>query len=283
MRKSLKEIAKDKTIVFVVDELDRCLPQYAIKVLERLHHITEGIDNFVTIIAIDKKHLLHSVADAFGYDKNGEFKDSEKYLKKFVNFYIPLDSGAVDKKISEKYEAYINMFITKECNYQIDFDEYFRALFCGIDMREQEHLMEKAEIVHSRLADILEEHDYTVMYMELLLVVFYSNYEIDIDNMIINIKNQEKNDTLNNFRDKFKGLHIEKKRIVIKALYSKEVNLFEYLNWYATFLPKCNFFGILPDSIKSVDNIFRDIIDVEGINMEENLQFLYKGSFSKSV
>ena len=41
--------AKDKTIIFVVDELDRCLPEYSIKVLERLHHVFEKTSNIQVI------------------------------------------------------------------------------------------------------------------------------------------------------------------------------------------------------------------------------------------
>ena len=60
-RKNLQEIAKEKTIVLLVDELDRCIPEYAIKVLERLHHIFYGLENVVVIMAIDRKQLEHSV------------------------------------------------------------------------------------------------------------------------------------------------------------------------------------------------------------------------------
>lgn len=41
VRTSMGKIAEEKTIVLVVDELDRCMPAYAIKVIERLHHIFE--------------------------------------------------------------------------------------------------------------------------------------------------------------------------------------------------------------------------------------------------
>ena len=38
-REELSKLAEDQTLVIVVDELDRCLPDYAIKILERLHHL----------------------------------------------------------------------------------------------------------------------------------------------------------------------------------------------------------------------------------------------------
>ncbi len=86
VRKKLQEIAEERTIVLFVDELDRCIPQYAIKVLERLHHIFYGLDNVVVVMAIDRKQLEHSVEEMFGVRKDESSIDIERYLKKFIDF-----------------------------------------------------------------------------------------------------------------------------------------------------------------------------------------------------
>lgn len=65
-REKLKQMSKIKTVVIVVDELDRCMPEYAIKVLERLHHLFEGIPNTIVIMAIDSKQLENSVKKYLG-------------------------------------------------------------------------------------------------------------------------------------------------------------------------------------------------------------------------
>ena len=97
VRKKLQEIAEQRTIVLFVDELDRCIPQYAIKVLERLHHIFYGLDNVVVIMAIDRKQLEHSVEEMFGTRKDDLSIDVEKYLKKFIDFSMVLDNGIVNE------------------------------------------------------------------------------------------------------------------------------------------------------------------------------------------
>ncbi len=97
VRESLQEIAEKRTIVLVVDELDRCIPQYAIKVLERLHHIFYGLENVVVIMAIDRKQLNHSVEEMFGTKSNDDSMDVEKYLKKFIDFSMILDNGIVNE------------------------------------------------------------------------------------------------------------------------------------------------------------------------------------------
>lgn len=75
----LGNLAERYTVVIIVDELDRCLPEYSIKVLERLHHLTENNRNTITIISIDKKQLMSSIKQIFGFEK------PERYLEKFFS------------------------------------------------------------------------------------------------------------------------------------------------------------------------------------------------------
>ena len=53
----LQELAKQYTLVFAVDELDRCLPEYATKVLERLHHVTDELSNTVMVVYFYWYHI----------------------------------------------------------------------------------------------------------------------------------------------------------------------------------------------------------------------------------
>ena len=55
-RKVLKDYCAEKKVVFLVDELDRCLPEYQIKVLETLYHLFE-IPNLIVVIALDRNQL----------------------------------------------------------------------------------------------------------------------------------------------------------------------------------------------------------------------------------
>ena len=50
----IAKLSKELHILLIVDELDRCLPEYAIKVLERLHHICNDLP-VIQILAINKK------------------------------------------------------------------------------------------------------------------------------------------------------------------------------------------------------------------------------------
>lgn len=159
----LQELAREYTIVFLVDELDRCLPEYTIKVLERLHHLTEGKKNIITIISIDKQQLMASVKNTFG------FNNPEKYLEKFISFELKLDNGEVSETICEKYKDYIALFDKDIFKFDDSLEECMQAIFKEIDIRTQEQLVKKAMVAHQLLYS--NKKDYSFMCMELILAV----------------------------------------------------------------------------------------------------------------
>ena len=170
LQDALNKISEQYTLVFLVDELDRCLPEYAVKVLERLHHLTENT-KVVNIIAIDKKQLKTSIQHIFG------FENADKYLKKFIQFSIPLDFGNASEKIVDKYSDYISLFDKTLMPFEDSVDECMQALFTNIDAREQEQLVQKAVLAHKLLYSDVK--DYGFMCVELLILTVESCYEGD--------------------------------------------------------------------------------------------------------
>jgi hypothetical protein len=165
----LRDLAKNYTVVILVDELDRCLPEYAIKVLERLHHLTEGTANIITVIAIDKEQLMSSVKQIFGFER------PEKYLEKFFNFEVKLDCGTVSEKISEKYAEYFALFDKAQFPTDDSVEECLQALLMGIDIRSQEQLVNRTMLAHKLLYS--DKKDYSFMCMEILLAVMIYVYD----------------------------------------------------------------------------------------------------------
>lgn len=140
VRKQVKELAATKTMVIVVDELDRCMPAYAIKILERLHHMFEGIDNVLVIIAVDSKQLNHSIREIYG-----DQVDTERYLKKFISFKYNIGIGMAQKSLMEKFEDYFCLFSEFK---QIDqtITEFLKL--SELDIRTIEKIMTKNKLVH---------------------------------------------------------------------------------------------------------------------------------------
>ncbi len=177
LKKALADLCKKKTIVFCVDELDRCLPEYAIKVLERLHHISENVPNMITIIAVDKKRLENTVNSIFGNKDDKQDDCADKYLKKFIRFELHLDNGKQDSpKFFDKFPDFYSRFDASLYDRLENTEQFLEELFYDIDIRSQERIIERATIIH----DICfgeEKQDHSVMYMELFYVVLYYHYK----------------------------------------------------------------------------------------------------------
>lgn len=169
VRKKLQEIAEERTIVLFVDELDRCIPQYAIKVLERLHHIFYGLDNVVVVMAIDRKQLEHSVEEMFGVRKDELSIDIERYLKKFIDFSMVLDNGTINESYWEKHKIYFDKFVMKNEQDAGEITNILLKLFETVDIRRQEKLIEKANMVHALVCN--EKLDFSVLVFEILYEV----------------------------------------------------------------------------------------------------------------
>ena len=159
------ELSKEKSIIFLVDELDRCLPSYAIKVLERLHHLFDGIENIIVIISIDKKQLEHSIQQIYGNDVN-----VDKYLKKFINFSVTLDNGTLNTSFQNKYSAYFSQFSPISEQDQEFFEQLFLMSFDKIDIRTQEKLIYRAKLIHETICN--ENCNPALLCFEIMYVAF---------------------------------------------------------------------------------------------------------------
>lgn len=94
--------ASEPRVLFLVDELDRCKPDYAIVYLETIKHIFD-IKGAVFLIAADRQQLENSAKSAFGPNL-----DFEEYYRKFVHREIALPQISNDgyQKMASTYASY---------------------------------------------------------------------------------------------------------------------------------------------------------------------------------
>lgn len=234
----LRNIAEKYTIVILVDELDRRLPEYAIKVLERLHHLTENQSNIITIVSIDKEQLLTSVKQIFG------FENPEKYLAKFISFEVKLDCGTVSETLMEKYSDYFTLFDKEIFPFENPVEECLQAIFMGIDIRTQEQLINKAMLVHKLL--YADKKDYSFMCMEVLLAVMicvyqdnscFNNTSINLssfDNIFMTRGMRSRPEFVVFFKEKFEKINFARKGIEINNRWNYVLP--EYADLYGAIL-----------------------------------------------
>ena len=72
-------------MVFIIDELDRCRPDFAIRLIERIKHFFD-IPKIVFFLVMDKTQLSKVVCHNYGYDEIV----GEEYLDKFIDFWVSL-------------------------------------------------------------------------------------------------------------------------------------------------------------------------------------------------
>ena len=187
IRDSLKGIANNRgvTLVFLVDELDRCLPAYAIKVLERLHHVFNDLDNSVVILSIDKNQLDNSIENIFGNKVN-----VTHYLNKFIDFSLKLDLGNLDEKLFFKYfKEYEALFERIEDNVFSNLD-IFNNFFQDIPMRSRFKIVEKAKLTHNLfLENKFKKLPNYYLYVELFIQLLEYFESADPDNFTLFINN----------------------------------------------------------------------------------------------
>lgn len=80
------ESGKQGKLVFLVDEIDRCLPNEQLKILERMHHVL-NVPNCAVLCAVNAKCIADNVETVYGID-------GIEYLKKFFDFTYHLDTNA---------------------------------------------------------------------------------------------------------------------------------------------------------------------------------------------
>lgn len=110
----LMSMGGKRPVYFFIDELDRCEPTYAIKLLEAIKHLFD-IDGIVFILSIDKDQLSSMASTRYGahFDANGylrrfidlEYTIPEPELKDYITHLIqdiyaieniPSDAGYID-------------------------------------------------------------------------------------------------------------------------------------------------------------------------------------------
>ncbi|MCT4552055.1 MAG: KAP family NTPase [Alphaproteobacteria bacterium] len=83
-KKTLSDFLKDKSILLIVDELDRCRPDFAVHTLEIIKHFFD-VNNLKFVISSNKNQLQSAVKCIYGVE------DFDGYYRRFVdiNFNLP--------------------------------------------------------------------------------------------------------------------------------------------------------------------------------------------------
>lgn len=184
-RASLAEIAQlvvedDATkapLVFIIDELDRCKPTYAIALLERIKHLF-AVEGIIFILAMDRDQLEHSIKSVYGIGM-----DAGGYLKRFIDFSIkipPDNSSNYAYYLFKKYKLDSVIQQNNAVQQFLDTTEFFFSQW-EFSLRDQEQVYTELNIFARTINSKREKEN---IYL-LVFLVSLKHFSIEHFNMIL--------------------------------------------------------------------------------------------------
>ncbi|EGR2045797.1 hypothetical protein CGG85_22505 [Vibrio parahaemolyticus] len=106
----------NEKVIFFIDELDRCRPNFAVEVLEKVKHLFPA-KNVIFVISYNKSQLSKIISNVYGVDQ----EDSNKYLEKFIHIEANLPTTDSEQSLNS-YEELFDSFMG-EFDIVTDYDD----------------------------------------------------------------------------------------------------------------------------------------------------------------
>ena len=186
----VESVRQEKPVIFIIDELDRCNPNYAVKTLERIKHLF-SVKNVVYVLAIDREQFCHSIRGYYGSEKI----DADDYLRRFIDIQYSLPIGNIDKLIPsvlQKFDITESILKKNRSSYNslALFEEYVKMLYQlkSMSIRQLEKwLLHTRLVLGSTKRHISPETILFLVYLRLFESDFYRHFvlsEIDDQEVI---------------------------------------------------------------------------------------------------
>lgn len=165
---------ENKKIVITVDELDRCLPNYALKVLNRLHHICYG-SSIILITAVNKDELLGCINAAYGKGKNDDF--SKKYIDRFFDYTYNLSKGNASDLLClwKDLDCFDDSIVSRDF-----FNDICVSVLKNFSMREKKRIVSTTFSLHKIVIEEIrceEALSFAVLCAELMFTVNFLYFD----------------------------------------------------------------------------------------------------------
>lgn len=158
LKSILAELARDERMIIVVDELDRCRPDFSITLLEKIKHVFD-VPNVSFLLVANMKQLSASVSHVYG-----EYVDSNRYLNKFLKLSVSLvpslnikndlffyfeylvEKDDELKFFAEKYTGFSVSYLLRRNNHTLrDVEQFVRYLKVSVKMSRHGKITESPE------------------------------------------------------------------------------------------------------------------------------------------
>lgn len=138
-------------LLIIVDELDRCRPDFAVEMLERTKHLLD-VSGVAFVFSVNRDALCASIRGAYG-----ESYDAHEYLFKFFNAVLRLPPPSPSSDQSHQYAR----SLLSTSTFKDSVDEYTQNVFClaahalGLELRQIEVV---GRVLLAGLSETVAEH-----------------------------------------------------------------------------------------------------------------------------
>lgn len=235
-KNELTTFCNSKKTILLVDELDRCLPEYQIKVLETLYHFL-NIPKLIIVLMLDVDQLEESVRNQFG-----RYIDANGYLTKFIQYQIEIP-------VEDTYN-YAERLMTFKCDELQDTKYMIACMLKELDLstRDVKNFTQKLNLICNERdnRDQISMHPYfypiLVSFMLLLKIYnrkIYNTFFKNIDNDYLENKIKYKESKFYRFMDNIKG--------------EKFGNIFNVIKSSTSYVPLMLHIISLFENVKNID------------------------------
>ena len=132
------------SVVFMVDELDRCRPDFAVATLERIKHVLNA-ENMMFVFGINRRELNESIKSVYG-DIN-----ADEYVRRFFDMNFALHSTNNTRFCDHLVEQY---------NLSASFVEPTKSILraAGLSLRDIEQCVQGVAFVDANMKDRTPTH-----------------------------------------------------------------------------------------------------------------------------
>ena len=157
------EVNGGKPIVFIIDELDRCKPDFALELLEQVKHLF-SVKGITFLLVTNREQLEESIKS-----KYGQGIDPTNYLHKFINVWLTMPRASDEyndngyqflqnalSRMKEENEVIVN---TESVSVLNDIVKFYQPSF-----REIERILSYFSIINNMLGNqrYLENYQYMI-------------------------------------------------------------------------------------------------------------------------
>ena len=147
-----------KKLLFIIDELDRCKPEFAVKLLEVAKHYYND-DNVIFILSTNNRQLAHTVKRYYGNDFDGY-----GYLDKLYD--VPFELPPVDMK--KYFNEQLKVPSNSDCMNEVPIEI---AIHLKMSMREANRYNSLITFIRNSLSNRIDgENDTTTALVCLLFI-----------------------------------------------------------------------------------------------------------------